>query len=155
VYKVIICHCQACLRQAGLLAAGRLDRTIQNILKILFKMLDYLISVFMGAGTVFVVSLIVGEGWNMFIAMIAGMVLGMFVLLLTVMLFVYVSSAFELFHVGMVITMLVGMISGMAMAVGKADFTRMLCAAIILSVLAQLCMDLLNMKLKGEVTVDK
>jgi hypothetical protein len=116
-------------------------------------MLDYLSSVFMGAGTIFVVSLVVGEGWNMFIAMIVGMVLGMLVLLLTVMLFVYVSTAFELFPVGMIITMLTGMAAGMVLSMGETDLALLLWAGIIYSILAQLCMDLYNMKLNGEVPV--
>ncbi len=123
-------------------------------MKILFKILDYLISVFMGAGTVFTVSLVVGEGWNMFIAMFIGMLLGMIVMLLSVMLFVYVSTAFELFPAGMLITMFTGMAAGMLLSADRIDFTVLLWAAIFLSILIQLCIDIYNMKLKGEVPVD-
>ncbi len=83
-------------------------------MKIIFKILDYLISVFMGSGTVVIVYLVVGEGWNMFIAMIAGMV----------------------------------------MSTGETDFARLLWAAILFSIFTQFCIDLYNMKLRGEVPID-
>ncbi|MEF9475839.1 MAG: hypothetical protein L0958_03940 [Candidatus Mariimomonas ferrooxydans] len=124
-------------------------------MKILFKILDYIISVLMGTGTLFLVSLVVSESWNMFFAMIAGMVLGLVVLLLTVLLFMSVSTAFELFPVGMVITMFIGMATGMVITLVELDFILMLLPAITLSLFAKLWIDLYNMKLEGEVTVDK
>ncbi|MEF9476165.1 MAG: hypothetical protein L0958_05710 [Candidatus Mariimomonas ferrooxydans] len=123
-------------------------------MKILFKILDYIISVLMGTGTLFLVSLVVNESWNMFFAMIVGIVLGIVVLLLTVLLFISVSTAFELFPVGMVITMFIGMATGMVITIVELDFILMLSAAITLSLFAQFWIDLYNMKLKGEVTVD-
>ncbi len=124
-------------------------------MKILFKILDYTTSVLMGAGTLLLVSLVVSKNWNMFFAMIAGMTLGIVVLLLTVLLFISVSTAFELFPVGMVITMFTGMATGMVTTIVELDFTLMLLAVITLSLFAQLWIDLYNMKLKGEVPVDK
>ena len=123
-------------------------------MKILFKILDYLISVFMGTGTVYLVSLVVHESWNMALAMIAGMFLGIVVLMLTVLLFIYVSTAFELFPVGMVITMFTGMAAGMVITGMETDLFFMLMAAAIFSVFAQCGIDLYNMKLKGEVPVE-
>jgi hypothetical protein len=120
--------------------------------KILFKILDYTISALMGSGTLFLVSLVVSKDWNMFLAMAAGMVLGMIVLLIIVMLFSFISTPFELFPVGMVITMFTGMASGMALVMWEADFQLMLSAAVIFLLFAQLVIDLYNMKLKGEVT---
>lgn len=124
-------------------------------MKILFKILDYIISVLMGTGTLYVVSLVVGKDWNMFLAMVLGMFLGIAVLLVTVILFVYVSTAFELFPVGMLITMFIGMASGMVIAVAEIDFKIMLTAAAVLSLLAQLYIDLYNVKLKGDVPVER
>ncbi len=124
-------------------------------MKILFKILDYTTSVLMGAGTLLLVSLVVSKNWNMFFAMIVGMSLGIVVLLLTVLLFISVSTVFELFPVGMVITMFTGMATGMVTTIVELDFTLMLLAVITLSLFAQLWIDLYNMKLKGEVPVDK
>ncbi len=124
-------------------------------MKILHKILDYLISVFMGGGTLLLVSLVVSENWNMFFAMIVGMLLGMLVLLVSVMLFISLSTAFELFPVGMVITMFVGMAAGMTMSMGNIEFKTMLSGAIILSLVVQLWIDMYNMKLKGDVPVGK
>ncbi len=124
-------------------------------MKILFKILDYIISVLMGTGTLYLVSLVVSESWNMFFAMIVGMFLGIVVLLFAVMLFVSVSTAFELFPVGMVITMFIGMSAGMIITTGKTDFQFMLIPYIFLSIIIQLCIDLYNIRLKGEVPVEK
>ncbi len=123
-------------------------------MKILFKILDYIISVLMGSGTLYIVSLVVNENWNMLPAMIVGMVLGIVVLLISLMLFVFVSTAFELIPAGMIITMFTGMAAGMAMTAAEMDFRFMLSAAILFSLLAQVCVDLYNMKLKGEVPVE-
>ena len=109
----------------------------------------------MGTGTLFFVSLVVSESWNMFLAMIVGMVLGIVVLLLAVVLFVSVSTAFELFPVGMIITMFTGMTTGMIITIVEIDFKLMLLAATAFSLLAQFWIDLYNMKLKGDVQIDK
>ncbi len=124
-------------------------------MKILFKILDYIISVLMGTGTLFLVSLVVSESWNMLLAMTIGMILGIVVLLLTVLLFVSVSTVFELFPVGMVITMFTGMTAGMVITIVEIDFILMLLAAIAFSLFAQFWIDLYNMKLKGDVQIDK
>jgi hypothetical protein len=124
-------------------------------MKILFKILDYLISVFMGTGTFFLSALVISESWNMFFAMIMGMILGTAVLLLSVLLFSSFSTAFEIFPVGMIITMFTGMAAGMVMAAGASDFLLMSLAVILFSLLAQLLIDLYNMKLKGDVPVER
>ena len=109
----------------------------------------------MGTGTLYLVSLVVSENWNMFLAMIVGMVLGMVVLLLSVLLFVSVSTAFELFPVGMVITMITGMTAGMVITMVEIDFQLMLFASIAFSLIVQFLIDLYNIKLKGEVPIDQ
>ncbi len=123
-------------------------------MKILFKILDYIISVLMGSGTLYIVSLVVNENWNMLPAMIVGMILGIVVLLIALLLFIFVSTAFELIPVGMIITMFIGMASGMVIAAAEMDFKIMLLAAAFLSVCAQVYIDLYNMRLKGEVPVE-
>lgn len=124
-------------------------------MKILLKILDYIISVLMGTGTLFFVFLVVSESWNMFLAMIVGMVLGIVVLLLTVLLFISVTTVFELFPVGMVITMFTGMTTGMIITISEIDFKFMLSATIAFSLFAHFWIDLYNMKLKGDVHIDK
>ena len=124
-------------------------------MNVLFKILDYLSAVLMGAGTLFLVTLSVGKDWNMFFAMIVGMVIGMGVLVLSLLLFTSFSAAFEIFPVGMVITMPVGMAAGMITSGDGPDFVFMVSASAVFSVCAQLGFDLYNMKLKGEVPVDK
>ncbi|KPK01154.1 MAG: hypothetical protein AMK71_06640 [Nitrospira bacterium SG8_35_4] len=124
-------------------------------MKILFKILDYLSAVFMGTGTFILVSLIVDKDWSMFTAMIAGMAIGMGVLVLSLLLFSSFSAAFEIFPVGMVITMPVGMAAGMLTAGDSPDFVFMVSVCAVFSVCAQLGFDLYNMKIKGEVPVDK
>ena len=109
----------------------------------------------MGAGTLFFVSIVVGESWNMILAMIVGMAIGIAVLLLSMVLFSSFSTAFEIFPIGMIITMFTGMISGMLIAMEKRDFIVMLSAVIVFSLLAQLMMDFYNMKLRGDVRLEK
>lgn len=123
-------------------------------MKILFKILDYIISVLMGSGTLYIVSLVVNENWNMLPAMIVGMILGIVVLLIALLLFIFVSTAFELIPAGMIITMFIGMAAGMAMTAAETDFRFMLSAAVAFSLLAQGYVDLYNMRLKGEVPVE-
>jgi hypothetical protein len=104
-------------------------------MKILFEILDYIISVLMGSGTLYLVSLVVNENWNMLPAMIVGMVIGIVVLLIALLLFIFLSSAFELIPAGMIITMFTGMAAGMAMTAAEMDFRYMLSAAIVFSLL--------------------
>ncbi len=124
-------------------------------MKILFKVLDYSASVFMGAGTVLVVSLLIPAGMNMVLAMIAGMMLGTAVLFLGVMIFSFVSAPFELFPAGMIITMIIGMGSAMAVASWETDPAFMLRAGIAFSLFVQLMIDLYNLKIRGEVHIDR
>ena len=124
-------------------------------MKVLFKMLDYLSAVLMGTGTLFLVTLAVSKDWNMFFAMIVGMILGMGVLLLTLLLFIFISTPFEIIPKGMIITMSTGMASGMVTAIDGLGFVFMVSAAAVFSLCAQLGFDLYNMKLNGEVPVDK
>lgn len=121
---------------------------------IFFKILDYLSALAMGIGTLFLVTLVVGRGWNMFLAMVAGMVIGMGVLLLALILFCSFSTLFELVPKGMIITMVTGMVSGMAAANGQG-FTLMASASAVFSFGTQIAIDLYNMKVSGEVTIDK
>ncbi len=108
----------------------------------------------MGSGTLYIVSLVVNENWNMLLAMIAGMVIGIVVLLISLLLFIFVSTAFELIPSGMIITMFTGMAAGMAMTAAEMDFRFMLSAVIVFSLLAQVYIDLYNVKLKGEIPVE-
>lgn len=124
-------------------------------MKILFKLLDYIISTLMGTGTLSAVYLLVDKEWNMPVAMITGMVSGMIVLLLTVLLFIPVSTAFELFPTGMVITMLIGMVVGMMRSIRYLDFMSMLFPVVGFSLFVQFVIDLYNLKLIGEVPLDK
>ena len=123
-------------------------------MKLLFIFLDYTIAVIMGTGTVLLVHSIINNNWNMFSAMIVGMILGTGVLLLSVLLFTPVATAFELFPVGMIITMFTGMGTGMAIAMTEIDLRSMLIAAVVFSLLSQLAIDLYNRKLKGDVPYD-
>ena len=123
-------------------------------MKLLFIFLDYTIAVIMGTGTVLLVHSIINNNWNMFSAMIVGMILGTGVLLLSVLLFTPVATAFELFPVGMIITMFTGMGTGMAITMTEIDLRSMLITAAVFSLLSQLAIDLYNRKLKGDVPYD-
>jgi hypothetical protein len=123
-------------------------------MKTVFKILDYLSAVLMGTGTFVLATIIVSKNWNMVVAMIAGMVIGMGVLLLSLMLFVTVSTPFEILPKGMIITMVTGMISGMVTAVDGPDFMFMLSASVVFSLCAQAGFDLYNRKLQGNVPID-
>jgi hypothetical protein len=124
-------------------------------MKIFLRISDYTIAVLMGVGTLFLVSLIVGKDWNMFFAMLVGMILGIVVLLLTVMIFSSISTAFELFPVGMIITMFTGMASGMILTKTETISTPIFVAVMAFSLFAQIGIDLYNMKLKGDVPLDR
>lgn len=123
-------------------------------MKLFFIFLDYTIAVIMGTGTVLLVHSIINNNWNMFSAMIVGMILGTGVLLLSVLLFTPVATPFELFPVGMIITMFTGMGTGMAITMTEIDLRSMLIAAVVFSLLSQLAIDLYNRKLKGDVPYD-
>lgn len=123
-------------------------------MKILLKILDYIISVLMGVGTLALVSLVVSQDWNMFLAMIAGMLLGGAVLLSSALFFLSVSTPFELFPVGMVITMITGMAAGMLMSVSDLRFSSLLRDVVVFCFIVQIWIDLYNVKLKGEVPRD-
>lgn len=121
----------------------------------MFKILDYLSAVLMGTGTFVLAAIAVSRDWNMFVAMITGMVIGMGVLSLSLLLFISVSTPFELVPKGMMITMVTGMTSGMAAAIDGPDFVFMISASAVFSICAQAGFDLYNMKLKGEVPIEK
>jgi len=123
-------------------------------MKILFKVLDYIISILMGTGTVLLAHYVINNTWHMFLAMIVGMILGTTVLLVSILIFTPVATAFELFPVGMIITMFTGMGAGMAITMSEIDFRSMFITAVLFSLLAQLAMDLYNRKLKGDVPLD-
>ncbi len=124
-------------------------------MKILYKILDYTISILMGVSTLLLVSLVVGKDWNMFFAMFVGMILGIVVLLLIVMIFISIATAFELFPVGMITTMFTGMATGMILTKAETNFTMMLVAVIVYSFLTRFVIDLYNMRLKGDVPIDQ
>lgn len=123
-------------------------------MKVFFIILDYMVAILMGVGTLFLVSLVVGKGWNMFFTMIVGMVLGMVVLAVTVLVFSPICSLFQLFPSGMIITMLTGMAAGMIFAAKEMDFMIILWTIVTFSLFVQLGIDFYNMKLKGELPVD-
>lgn len=124
-------------------------------MKILFKILDYVCALFMGTGTLFLVTLAVSRGGNVFFAIIAGMMIGTGVLLLSLLLFSSFSTPFEIIPTGMIITMVTGMASGMAAAMNGADFAVMVSAAAVFSLCTQVGFDLYNIKLRGEIPVDR
>lgn len=123
-------------------------------MKVFFIILDYMVAILMGTGTLFLVSLVVDKGWNMFFAMIVGMILGMVVLAVTVLVFGPICSLFQLFPSGMIITMLTGMAAGMIFTAKEMDFMIMLWTVAVFSLSVQLGIDFYNMKLKGELPVD-
>ena len=86
---------------------------------------------------------------------LAGMVIGMGVLMLALLLFSSFSAAFEIFPVGMAITMPVGMAAGMAVAAAGPNLICTLSAAAVFSLFSQLGFDLYNMKLQGDVRIEK
>lgn len=108
----------------------------------------------MGTGTVLLAQYVITNSWNVFFAMIVGMILGTAVLLVSVLIFTPVATAFELFPVGMIITMFTGMGAGMAITMSDIDFRSMFITAVLFSLLAQFVMDLYNRKLKGDVPLD-
>lgn len=124
-------------------------------MKILFTIVDYLSAVFMGTGTVFLTGIIVGRDWNIVFAMFAGMAAGSGILVLSLLLFISVSTPFEIVPKGMVIIMVAGTASGMAAAVDGPGATLMLSASAVFSVFVQLGFDVYNVKLTGEVPLDK
>ena len=127
----------------------------QLLLRILFKVLDYIIAALMGIGTLSTIYLIIDKDWNMPVGMFVGMVLGMLVLLLIILLFIPISTAFELFPVGMIISIFVGMVVGMMRSMESTAFMSMVFPVIAFSLFAQFIMDLYNLRLMGEVPVDK
>jgi hypothetical protein len=123
-------------------------------MKVFFIILDYMVAILMGTGTLFLVSLVVDKGWNMFFTMIVGMILGMVVLAVTVLVFSPICSLFQLFPSGMIITMLTGMAAGMIFAAKEMDFMIIFWTIVAFSLFVQLGIDFYNMKLKGELPVD-
>ncbi|HEY5648056.1 MAG TPA: hypothetical protein VIU33_01050 [Nitrospiria bacterium] len=123
-------------------------------MKLILTLADYTAALLMGIGTLFLVSAVVSEGWNMFLGMLVGMVLGFLVLGGVLLLFMRVSTAFEIFPVGMPITMVIGMAVGMKAAAGLFDPLHTLPAVVVFSFLCQLGINQYNKKLRGEVPVE-
>ncbi len=124
-------------------------------MKILYKILDYTISVLMGVSTLLLVSLVVGKDWNMFFAMFVGMILGIVVLLIIVMIFISISTVFELFPAGMLTTIFTGMATGMILTKTETNFTMMLVVIIAYSFLFSIVIDLYIIILKCDITIDQ
>lgn len=122
--------------------------------KIFFKFFDFAIAALMGVGSLLLVCLAVGSSWNMFLAMCAGMVIGMFVLFVVMLATVSITTLFQLLPVGMLITMPVGMLTAMAAASTGLGFTDMIWPVVLFSLFVQLCIDIYNIRLKGEVRLE-
>jgi hypothetical protein len=90
----------------------------------------------------------------MLLAMLTGMILGMGVLLVVMMLFTGISTLFELFPAGMVITMITGMFAGMVLAAMEVKMVQLLLPAIGFSFFIQIVMELYNLKLSGDVPLE-
>ncbi|MBF0274038.1 MAG: hypothetical protein HQK84_02275 [Nitrospinae bacterium] len=121
-------------------------------MKISDKLLDYLIAMMAGVATYLLVLVVVGQSWNMFVAMIVGMVLGMVVLGILILTFCRVIPAFEIMPGGMVITMFVGMATGMSEAMGIVCSLTLFISVVVFSLLVQMRMHLYNHQHKGEVS---
>ena len=124
-------------------------------MKIRFVIADYTSSGLTGIGTLALIFLMVGEGWNVLLAMVVGMGVGLLVMLIVLVAFIRVSTFFERFPVGMVIAMVTGMVAGMNEAMVRVDFISILMGVITFSVLAQLSMNLYDLRLKGEVVIER
>ncbi|MBE9536292.1 MAG: hypothetical protein IMF07_03845 [Proteobacteria bacterium] len=124
-------------------------------MRFLFKLVDYILAVFMGVASVWLVSLVVGSGWNMFIAMFVGMFLGMLAVFPALLFSCGVTTAFHVLPVGMLITMFTGMIAGMAIAMGALSTSQLYPLAIFIAATVQLAIDRYDMKLKGEVPLGR
>ncbi|MBC8413233.1 hypothetical protein H8E50_06150 [bacterium] len=120
-----------------------------------FKIIDYVIAVFMAVSTVLLVALVTGTGWGMFAAMIVGMFLGMAVMIVSLLLFSGITTPFELFATGMITTMFTGMGTGMAIISSAPETGIMVSSAITFALIVQFGIDLYDMKLKGDVLVEK
>ena len=124
-------------------------------MNLILKIIDYIAAVLMGTGTVLFVSLFIDREWNMIAAMFAGMFLGMIVLLIIAILFVRVSTFFQIMPPGMIITMFSGMAAGMVLTSAEVDRFVLVKVAVIFSLLIQYMMDLYNLKLKGDVLLGR
>lgn len=122
---------------------------------LLFKIIDYIAAILMGTGTVLLISLFIDMEWNMIAAMFAGMFSGMIVLLLVAILFIRLSTFFQIMPAGMVITMFSGMAAGMVLTSAEVDRIVLIKAALIFSLIVQYAMDLYNFKLKGDVPLGR
>jgi hypothetical protein len=118
------------------------------------KTADYAAAVLMGTGTVFLVSSLLGGEWNLFAGMAAGMVLGLLTMAVVFVLFMRVSTAFHLFPVGMPVTMITGMVAGMAVSEGVSSPGILYSAAAGYSILVSLAVDRLDARLRGDVPVE-
>jgi len=123
-------------------------------MKFLFKLADYLLAVLMGTAAVWLVSLVVDSGWNMYVAMFAGMFLGMLAVFPFLILSCGISTAFHIMPAGMPITMFAVMLTGMAIAMDVLSASRIYQMAILIAATVQLAIDLCDMKLRGEVSLD-
>jgi len=126
-----------------------------HAMNLIFKVIDYAASLLMGAATVFFVSLFVNKGWNMAVAMVAGMLFGMIAFSLVTLLFVRVSTFFQIMPPGMIISMFTGMGAGMALSEADFDLALLLKVSAIFSIFVQYTMDLYNLTLSGEVPLGR
>ena len=137
---------------AAVLAGPIGERDLMNIL---LKVSDYAAAVLMGSGTVFLVSLLVDDRWNAVLGMAAGMVLGFLVMGAVYFIFMRVSNPFNFFAVGMPVTMITGMASGMSAPSGTLTLEVLYTGALLVAVLWQLGIDLTDARLSGDVPIEK
>jgi len=124
-------------------------------MRLLLKAADYASAVLMGTGTVFLVSLLVDDRWNAVLGMAAGMGLGIPAMGAAYIVFLRVTNPFNFFAVGMPVTMITGMASGMAAASGNLRPGVLYPAAVLLAVLAQWAIDRIDAGMGGDVPVEK
>jgi len=127
---------------------------ITKSMRFLLRLTDYILAIMMGTATVWLVLLVIGSGWGMFTAMFTGMLVGMLVVFPALVLSCGISTAFHILPAGMLITMFTGMATGMAIAGGSLSVSRLYTLAILIAATVQLAIDLYDMKLKGEVSLD-
>lgn len=121
-------------------------------MNLIFKVIDYVASVLIGTVTVLFVSFFVGKEWNMVAAMSAGMFFGMIALVLVTLLFVRISTFFQIMPPGMIIAMFTGMGAGMVFSAADVDLPLLLKMSVVFSLFVQYAMDVYNLKLTGEVS---
>ena len=128
---------------------------MENQTNLPLRVADYLIAISIGSLSAVAVYFAVSPSWNMLIAMLAGMALAMFVAAIIILPYSLVGGIFEVIMPGMFIANIVGMATGMWVAMSNPPLYDLLAFGFIAGLLINGIFSLYDRSLHGEMAPAK